>query len=145
MLQPEFFKSGEEDLSLEQQGGTIEERIEALLELSSVNDDGFNPVNFRAAVDHVVEKNQKEKANALLDLLSDKAGEVLQMAYDKGPLEDGDVPSKDGRDELLTVGLMVNVAGQGGDKLNAATMDAAKLLDLVGEPSEKDDDEEDDD
>lgn len=139
MLKPTYFGTSEEELTLEQQGGTVEERLEKLLELKDVHADGFNPINFQAAVEHVIEKSDKKGAKGLLDLMTGAMGETLQAAIDDGPLEDGDVPSKAGRDDLMKLNLMVAVAGKGGTKLNAATMLAATLRDKAG-VEDKDDD-----
>lgn len=141
MLQQKYFEKNDDELSLEDQGGSIKQRIESLLELNSVSDKGFNPINFQAAISHVVENNQKKNAKGLLDLLTNAMGETLEKALVEGPLEDGDVPSKSGRDELVAIGLMVGIAGKGGDKLNAATMDAVHLRNTADIKIKTDDDE----
>lgn len=144
MLQAGYFVEQEENVSLEQQGGTIEERIEGLLQLKDVDDDGFNPVNYQAAIDHVLEKKQKENAKGLLGLLTPKMTEVLGDLLSKGPMEDGDLSSKEGRDGLMDLSLAVAIVGKSGDKENAATMMALHLWNLAGfdEEESTDDDEE---
>lgn len=146
MLQPEYFVEKEETVSLEEQGGTIEERIEDLLKLKDVNDDGFNPVNFRAAVEHVTDKKQKEKAKGLFDLFTEDMTKALIAVIQNGPMKQSDVPSKDGMKELVKLGMMAEVAGEGGkDKMAAATMVAVDLGNVAGvESPEKDEDDKDD-
>lgn len=146
MLHTDFFKTKEDDVSLEKQGGTIEERVAGLLELKDVNDDGFNPVNFRAAVEYAVEKKKKDTAKGLIGLMTENMTKTLDAIIEKGPMEDGDLPSKPGRDELVTVGMVIEVAGKDGKKLSAASMDAAKLYEVAGvEVEEEESDEKDDD
>lgn len=140
MLRDTFLKDPAEDLSLEQQGGTIEERIEKLLEMKNVNDKSFNPINFLAAVDHVIEKKQKEKAQGILGLLTEDMTKVLEAAIENGPLEESDVSSKDARNELVDLQLMAVVADKGGEgKLSGATVQAAKLRKAAGQTEKKSD------
>jgi hypothetical protein len=144
MLKSTFFENREEDLSLEQQGGTIEERVEKLLEMKNVKDKSFNPINFLAAVDHVIEKKQKEKAQGILGLLTADMTKVLEAAIENGPLEESDVSSKDARNELVELELMAVVAGKGGEgKLSGATVQAAKLRKAAGETEKKSDEVDD--
>lgn len=145
MLQSKYFQEEKnEDMSLEQQGGTIEERIEDLLELKSVKDDSFNPVNFRAAAEHAIEKKDKDTAKGLMDLFTEDMTKALDALIEKGPTKESDVPSKSGLDELIKVGMVITVAGEGGEgKLAAATTDAAGLYKTAGvEIEEEKDDEE---
>jgi len=144
MLKSTFFENREEDLSLEQKGGTIEERVEKLLEMKNVKDKSFNPINFLAAVDHVIEKKQKEKAQGILGLLTADMTKVLEAAIENGPLEESDVSSKDARNELVELELMAVVAGKGGEgKLSGATVQAAKLRKAAGETEKKSDEVDD--
>ena len=57
--------------------------------------------------------------------------DTLVALVERGPLWDGDVPSKSGRDELLSRGLAVRVVVKGEDGWQAATYagrDAYKAL-----------------
>lgn len=45
----------------------------------------------------------------------------IRASYDHGPLYDGDVPSKSGRDRLLVKGYMAKVVVKGVDGYNACT------------------------
>jgi hypothetical protein len=144
MLRSSFLEERQSSLSLEQQGGTIEERIEALLEMKNVNDKSFNPINFQAAIDHVIEKKQKEKAQGLLGLLTADMTKVLEAAIENGPMEDSDVPSKDARNELIDLGLVAEVAAKGGEgKLTGATIMAANLRKAAGQTEKKSDEVDD--
>lgn len=51
--------------------------------------------------------------------LTAAAKDTLRKLVEKGPIDDGDVPSKTGRDELLALGLGVKIFSPGGN--NAAT------------------------
>lgn len=53
--------------------------------------------------------------------LSGGALDTLIALVERGPLWDGDVPSKAGRDDLLTAGLAVRVVVNGEDGWQAAT------------------------
>lgn len=53
--------------------------------------------------------------------LSSSAQETLIALVEAGPLWDGDVPSKVGRDELLDAGLAAKVVVKGSDGWQAAT------------------------
>lgn len=143
MLKSSHFEIQEEDLSLEKQGGTVEERIEKLLEMKNIKDKSFNPINFKAAVDHVVKKKQKENAQGILGLLTADMTKVLDAVIENGPMEDGDLPSKEARNELVELELMSVVANKGGKgKLSGATPQAAALRNVAGvEVKETKDDE----
>lgn len=47
--------------------------------------------------------------------------DCIRASYKRGPLFDGDVPSKSGRDVLLDKGYMAKVVVQGQDGYNACT------------------------
>jgi hypothetical protein len=47
--------------------------------------------------------------------------DTLIALVENGPLEDGDVPSKSGRDSLISRGLAVKIVVKGSDGYNAAT------------------------
>lgn len=58
--------------------------------------------------------------------------DCIHAGYKHGPLFDGDVPSKSGRDRLLDKGYMVKVVVKGEDGYNACTHKGAwayRLLD----------------
>ncbi len=54
-------------------------------------------------------------------MLSGAQLDTLVALVERGPLESGDVPSKRGRDELITIGLAVQVIANGEDGYTAAT------------------------
>lgn len=62
--------------------------------------------------------------------------DTLKALVERGPLHDGDVPSKTERDLLLDVGLCVKVASAGSDGANAATQLAASVWKRYGELTE---------
>lgn len=51
--------------------------------------------------------------------------DCINASYENGPLFDGDVPSKTGRDRLLDKGYMVRVVVKGEDGYNACTLKGA--------------------
>lgn len=53
--------------------------------------------------------------------LSSGAREVLESAFENGPLESGDLVSKAGREECEAKGLMIQVVVKGEDSFNACT------------------------
>lgn len=146
MLHSKFLKT-EEELSLEKAGGTVEERIKDLLELDSVKSKGFNPINFKAAVDHAVEKNSEKTAKGLMGLFTKDMTDILDTILENGPVKDSEISSKEARNEMVDLGLVCIVADKGGKgKLTAATMDAVSLRKAAGvKEEEKDEDDEDDD
>ena len=62
--------------------------------------------------------------------------DTLKALVERGPLHDGDVPSKTERDLLLDVGLCVKVASGGSDGANAATQLGASVWKRYGELTE---------
>lgn len=73
---------------------------------------------------------QKEIISNLevMDLAFNLSGaeiDTLNCAFKTGPLEDGDVPSKSGRDELVSKGLMGRVIVNGAWGYNACTYKGA--------------------
>lgn len=74
---------------------------------------------------------------ALIDIvtgLSSAAIDTLHAAFKAGPLYDGDVPSKSGRDELLSHGLVGKTITKGEWGFNACTYRGAwaiKVLDAI--------------
>ncbi|WP_407112933.1 hypothetical protein [Bradyrhizobium sp. LMG 9283] len=64
----------------------------------------------------------------LIDVVTSLSGgaiNTLRAAFKAGPLDDGDVPSKAGRDELVSLGLMVKVIIKGDWGYNACTYKGA--------------------
>lgn len=61
--------------------------------------------------------------------LDDAARDVLQALADRGPLEDGDVPSKSGRDTLETLGYIDRYTDEGANVLNEKGRSALAMLD----------------
>lgn len=69
--------------------------------------------------------------------LSDGALDVLRKLVEQGPLEDGDIPSKTGRDDLITLGYIDRYTDAGANVLNdAGKAAAAALLDGIEQPPE---------
>lgn len=64
--------------------------------------------------------------------LSDGALDVLRKLMKMGPLEDGEIPSKVGRDDLIDLGYIDRYTDEGANVLNAAGKAAAALLDGIG-------------
>ena len=65
--------------------------------------------------------------------LSSAEKEVLKACNLKGPLEDGDIPSKSARDSLIDDGFIVSVVVKGQEGYNACTLSGhlATLIDGV--------------
>ena len=57
--------------------------------------------------------------------------DTLRCAFEKGPLWDGDVPSKSARDQLVDDGLMEKVVVKGEDGFNACTYRGAWAYRLI--------------
>lgn len=60
-----------------------------------------------------------DKAQAVYDAMSGSHREALQLMIDEGPIEDGDVPSKQARDELIEMGFAVRVCAKGSQGFTA--------------------------
>jgi ribosomal protein S19E (S16A) len=63
--------------------------------------------------------------------LNDAAKDVLRALAEMGPLDDGDIPSKAGRDDLIELGWVDRYTDEGANVLNAAGKAAAALLDSI--------------
>ena len=70
---------------------------------------------------------------ALWSALSAAAKETLRALHTKGPLWDGDVPSKSGRDDLLRDGLAAKVIVRNEEGYQACTYLGHRVL-RCGEP-----------
>ena len=57
--------------------------------------------------------------------------DTLRAAFKHGPLFDGDVPSKTGRNSLMSKGLMCKVVVKGEDGQNAVTQDGYYVYKLI--------------
>lgn len=57
--------------------------------------------------------------------------DCIRAAFLNGPLDDGDVPSKSGRDELLTSGYMSKIVVNGEEGYNALTYKGARAYRLI--------------
>lgn len=69
-------------------------------------------------------------------MLNGAAKDTLIALVECGPLEDGDVPSKLGRDCLLELGLAAKVIVKGRDGFQAATYAGAEAYrQMFGEPT----------
>jgi len=76
----------------------------------------------------------------VLPELTDGAKDVLRKLLDQGPLEDGDIPSKSGRDDLIDLGYIDRYTDEGANVLNDKGRAAAAMLDsasasIEAEPS----------
>lgn len=63
--------------------------------------------------------------------LSNSAIGTLRVIFNRGPLDDGDVPSKEGRDELLDHDLVAKVINKGEWGFNACTHKGAWVLKVI--------------
>ena len=66
-----------------------------------------------------------------VESLSGGSIECLRGAFTQGPLEDGDVPSKDGRDLLMSYGMIAKVVLNGEEGFNACTYKGARAYRLL--------------
>jgi len=57
--------------------------------------------------------------------------DVLNACFEKGPLYDGDVPSKSGRDNLLDSGYISKIVVNGEEGFNACTYKGAQAYRLI--------------
>jgi len=57
--------------------------------------------------------------------------DTLRAAYKNGPLWDGDLPSKAGRDELVSKGFMERIVVKGEDGYNACTLRGAMVYKAI--------------
>lgn len=69
------------------------------------------------------DKEIKEACKLIIEVQELRGAEIdcIYAAFKNGPLFDGDVPSKSGRDELISKGFMVKVVVKGKDGFNALT------------------------
>ena len=63
--------------------------------------------------------------------LNDAERDTLVALFARGPLHDGDVPSKSGRDGLIDAGFAVKVVVNGLDGFNACTYDGRGAYRLI--------------
>lgn len=71
------------------------------------------------------------RAIEMADTAANSSGaliDTLRALHDRGPLWDGDVPSKSGRDALLLDGYVAKVLVNGEQGFNACTYKGAALL-----------------
>lgn len=57
--------------------------------------------------------------------------DVIRATFYNGPLYDGDIPSKTGRDSLLSKGFITKVVVKGEDGFNACTSKGAYAYNLI--------------
>lgn len=74
---------------------------------------------------YLPEPDQAEEFNKLL--ASGAVVDTLIGLIENGPLEDGDVPSKNGRDQLIDQGCAQRIVVRGSDGFTAATLKGAAL------------------
>lgn len=75
----------------------------------------------------------KEACELIIEVqaMSSSERDCIRAAYNYGPLDDGDVPSKCGRDSLLHKGYMSKVVVKGEDGYNACTHKGAWAYRLI--------------
>jgi hypothetical protein len=66
-----------------------------------------------------------------VECMGSASRDVLQATYTHGPLFDGDLPSKLGRDKLVELGYVVRVVVKGEEGLNACTYTGADAYRLI--------------
>lgn len=64
------------------------------------------------------------------NLTSDQR-DVIVASFENGPLYDGDVPSKTGRDQLIDIGFVSKVVVKGEEGYNACTYLGARAYRLI--------------
>lgn len=57
--------------------------------------------------------------------------DVLNACFERGPLYDGDIPSKSGRDNLLEAGYISKIIVNGEEGFNACTYKGAQAYRLI--------------
>lgn len=75
----------------------------------------------------------KDACELIIRVQSMSGGEIdtIVCAFEKGPLFDGDVPSKSARNQLVVDGLMAHVVVKGEDGYNACTHSGAWAYRLI--------------
>lgn len=75
----------------------------------------------------------KEAVKLIIEVQAMNSGmrDCIRAAYLNGPLEDGDVPSKSGRDSLLTSGYISKVVVKGEQGFNACTYKGSSAYKLI--------------
>ena len=139
MLREAYFEESTEQLSLEDKAADkkIEDRIADLLKLNSTDDKDFNEVNWKIAMEFVVEHSKNDDAAKLYKLLSGGETDTLKKCIEAGPISDGDVPSKDARDKLIDMGMVVKVVSKGEDGFNACNQIAYSFYQLATKDDSK--------
>ena len=79
----------------------------------------------------------KEVATAAVNLSNAEVC-VLKACHTNGPLEDGDVPSKSGRDSLLDKGFVSKIIVKGEDGYNACTYKGRLALNVANSKTKLD-------
>lgn len=63
--------------------------------------------------------------------MNDAMRDCICASFERGPLFDGDVPSKAGRDALVGMGYMAHVVVRGQDGYNACTYKGASAYRVI--------------
>lgn len=63
--------------------------------------------------------------------MNDAMRDCICASFEKGPLFDGDVPSKTGRDALVEMGYMAHIVVKGQDGYNACTYKGASAYRVI--------------
>lgn len=84
-------------------------------------------------VDHAPSDELRELCKIIVEVqaMSSAERDCIIGAFTNGPLFDGDVPSKSGRDSLVKAGYMSKVVVKGEDGYNACTYRGARAFRLI--------------
>lgn len=96
------------------------------MRITKIIEEVFGPI-------HLMSKKELEDYIGMFEIAIDLGGgeiDTLIAAHNHGPLFDGDVPSKSGRDSLLASHCIAKVVVKGEDGFNACTHKGAWVLKL---------------
>lgn len=82
-------------------------------------------------IDSLVEVNANVQLIRTAQSLRPSEKDVIRAAFERGPLYDGDVPSKSARDILIREGFIVKVVVRGEEGYNACTYLGARIYRLL--------------
>ena len=111
MLKAQQFES-ENSLSQEANDDAADV-LQSVLEVGDVEDKSFNEVHWRIALDYAIDEDKTADLKKMYGMLTSAMTETLDKIASEGPVEDGDIPSKSGRDKLADMGMVDRVAIKG--------------------------------
>lgn len=111
MLKRHHFQN-ENSLSLEE-NDDASDVLETVLKIDDVDNDSFNEVHWRIALDYAIDEDKKDALKKMHGMLTGDMKDTLNKIAKEGPIADGDVPSKKGRDRLADMGMVDRVAIKG--------------------------------